>query len=248
MMVKNILILGGTAEAATIAERLAGGNYHVITSLAGRTRAPRAVAGEVRIGGFGGVAAMTDYLRDQRIDRLIDATHPFATQISAHAVAACDGAGVKRLQLVRPAWQGTADDNWIEVEDGRAAARALRDGGYTRAFLATGRQELPAFGQMPGVWFLVRLVDQPDQPLALMDYDVVTGRGPFVEAEERALLADRRIDVIVAKNAGGAGSWPKMAAARELGLPVIMIRRAVAPDGDHATSVEDVLEWMSKRV
>jgi len=245
MTANNILILGGTAEAATIAERLAGGDHHVITSLAGRTRAPRAVAGEVRIGGFGGVAAMTDYLRDKRIDAVIDATHPFATQISANAVAACDAAGVRRLQLVRPAWQATTDDNWIEVEDGRAAAQAIRDGGYARAFLATGRQELPAFEQMPDVRFLVRLVDQPDQPLALADYDVVAGRGPFVEIEERALLGDQRIDVIVAKNAGGAGSWPKMAAARELGLPVIMIRRTMEPGDDPAASVEEVLKWIA---
>jgi len=245
MTAGNILILGGTAEAATIADRLAESDHRIITSLAGRTRAPRDVAGEVRIGGFGGIAAMTDYLRENRIEALIDATHPFATQISANATAACDAAGVKRLQLVRPAWRATADDNWIEVEDGASAAQAILDGGYARAFLATGRQELPAFEKMSGVWFLVRLVDQPDHALALADYDVIAGRGPFVEAEERTLLADLHIDVIVAKNAGGAGSWPKMAAARELGLPVIMIRRAVEPDGDHATSVEDVLVWVS---
>jgi len=241
----KILILGGTAEAAALADQLSGETRHeVMTSLAGRTRAPRAVAGGLRVGGFGGAAAMADYLRDQKFEALIDATHPFAVQISANAASACAAAEVARLQLCRPAWQPTSGDTWIEVADGPAAAAAIKAGEFSRVFLATGRQELPAFAAMSGVHFLVRLVDPPDQPLALDDYDVVTGRGPFVEAEESELLKVENIDVIVAKNAGGAGSWPKMAAARTLGLPIIMIRRAALPDGNYVEDVEAVLRWV----
>ena len=246
-MAKKILILGGTAEAASLAERLAGrDDIEVMTSLAGRTRAPRAVAGGLRSGGFGGIEAMADYLGEQKFDALIDATHPFATQISAHAVAAAAAAGIKRLQLCRPAWQAAPGDRWIEVDDAAAAARAIRAGSFGRVFLATGRQELPAFAGMENIWFLVRLVDAPDRPLALGEYEVVTGRGPFVEAEEVELLKQQEIDVIVAKNAGGSGSWPKMAAARGLDIPVIMIRRTPLPDADFIDSVEAVLRWVDE--
>jgi len=238
----KILILGGTAEAATLAERLAERPAtEVMTSLAGRTRSPRSVPGDLRIGGFGGAAAMADFIKAEKFDLLIDATHPFATQISANAATACAAAGIRRLQLCRPAWTAMPDDHWIEVADGPAAAAAIRAGGYARVFLATGRQELPAFADMPEVHFLVRLVDPPEVPLALADYDIVTGRGPFVEREEAELLGAARADVIVAKNAGGMGSWPKMAAARALGIPVIMIRRAAPPGDDFVESVDAVL-------
>ncbi len=241
----KILILGGTAEAAGLADQLSGEAKHeVMTSLAGRTRAPRAVAGGLRVGGFGGAAAMADYLREQAFEALIDATHPFAVQISANAASACAAAKVARLQLCRPAWQPTTEDNWIEVADGPAAAAAIRQGEFSSVFLATGRQELPAFAAMPGVHFLVRLVDAPDQALALDDYEVVTGRGPFVETEESELLKREGIDVIVAKNAGGVGSWPKMAAARRLGIPIIMIRRAALPDDSYVENVEAVRRWV----
>jgi len=239
----KVLILGGTAEASTIAERLAErADVYVITSLAGRTRAPREVAGELRVGGFGGVDALADYLKEHRIDLLIDATHPFAVQISANAAEACTAAKVERLQLRRPPWTQTAADHWIEVDDGLDAAEALRNGKFRRAFLATGRQELPAFSDLADIWFLVRLVDAPAAALPLSSYEVVTGRGPFIEAEECRLLRDQKVDVIVAKNAGGSGSWPKMAAARTLGIPVIMIKRSVASDDAFVESVDEIMK------
>jgi precorrin-6A/cobalt-precorrin-6A reductase len=238
----KILILGGTGEAVSLAENLAARpGVELMTSLAGRTRAPHAVAGGLRVGGFGGAVAMADYLRLERFDLVIDATHPFARQISANAAAACEAADVRRLQLFRPAWRPAPGDRWIDVADGRSAASAISEGGYARVFLATGRQELPAFAALPEVWFLVRLVDAPELPLALVDYDAIAGRGPFVEADETDLLKQYEIDAIVAKNAGGTGSWPKLAAARALGIPVVMIRRPAPPDGDWLDSVDDVL-------
>ncbi len=242
----KLLILGGTAEAAAIAEQaVALSGMKVITSLAGRTRAPRRVPGEQRIGGFGGPKAMADYLRDERIDVLIDATHPFAVNISANAAAACDAAGIPRLILVRPPWQPSPDDDWIAVDDGPAAAAEIAARGFRRGFLATGRQELPAFAGLADIWLLVRLVDPPVEPLPLANYDVVTGRGPFVEAEEHAMLSNRDIDVIVAKNAGGAGSWPKMAAARQLNIPVVMIERGQTQTGEVVETVDDVMAWLA---
>ena len=243
----RLLILGGTAEAAAIAEQaVARSGVEVITSLAGRTRAPRRVPGEQRIGGFGGPEAMAGYLRDERIDVLVDAPHPFAVNISANAAAACDAAGVPRLMLVRPPWQPGPDDNWIGVADGPAAAAEIAARGFRRAFLATGRQELPAFAGLADIWLLVRLVDAPSEALPLVNYDVVTGRGPFVEDEEHAMLSRHGIDVIVAKNAGGAGSWPKMAAARRLGIPVVMIERAETQAGETVQTVADVMAWLER--
>ncbi len=241
----RLLILGGTAEAASIAEQaVALSGTEVITSLAGRTRAPRKVPGEQRIGGFGGPEAMADYLRNQRIDALVDATHPFALNISANAAAACDAAGVSRLMLVRPPWKPGPDDNWISVANAAGAASEINARGYRHAFLATGRQELPAFADMPHIRLLVRLVDPPAAALQLADYEVVTGRGPFVEAEEHDMLSRHGIDVIVAKNAGGIGSWPKLAAARRLGIPVVMIERSGRQTGEIVETVDDVMAWL----
>jgi precorrin-6A/cobalt-precorrin-6A reductase len=183
-------------------------------------------------------------LTHENIDVLIDATHPFATQITANAAAACEAAGVPRLMLVRPSWTSTSADRWLRVEDGEAAAKVVIGQGFGQVFLATGRQELPAFAGLSGVHFLVRLVDEPAELLALDDYEVIQGRGPFVEAEEQALLKDRNIQAIVAKNAGGKGSWPKIAAARTLGLPVIMIDRTAPAEGDQMETVDDVLAWL----
>lgn len=231
----RVLILGGTGEARALAGRLAAGvpglpPLDIVSALAGRTRAAMPLPGRVRVGGFGGADGLAAYLRDERIELVIDATHPFATQISANAAAACKAAGVPRLALARLAWQAQPGDIWIEVADAAEAAQVLPRYGR-RVFLSTGRRELAAFAALDEMWFLVRLVDPPEAPLPLPDCRVVTGRGPFDAAAERRLLMVNDIDVLVCKASGGAATAAKLAAARDLGLPVVMIRRPAPPPG-----------------
>jgi precorrin-6A/cobalt-precorrin-6A reductase len=237
---KRILILGGTTEARRIAERLAPrADLAVTLSLAGRTAAPAALPVPVRIGGFGGTEGLVAFLEAQAIDVLIDATHPYAAQISANAVEAAARTCVPLLAIERPAWKPIASDRWIEVADVPAAVAAL---GATprRVFLTLGRNELRPFETAPQHFCLVRSVDPVEPPLALPDAIYLTGRGPFNEAAEHALLVQYRIDVVVAKNSGGTATYGKIAAARGLGLPLIMLQRP-PPRAEAARSVEEVL-------
>jgi len=240
----RILILGGTTEARRLAECLAGRPRLAVTlSLAGRTATPLAYKVPVRIGGFGGVEGLVDYLRGQRVEALIDATHPYAAIISDNAVRAAEAAGVPLLALRRPPWCAVAGDRWLDVADLKAAADALEPA-PRRVFLALGRSELAAFVDAPQHHYLVRSVDPVDPPLALPHATYVTGRGPFAEAEERTLLQTHRIDVIVAKNSGGTAVYGKIAAARHLGLAVIMVRRPALPDVAAVEAVADAVAWL----
>ncbi len=244
---KTILILGGTAEAAELARALSGdAGVATITSLAGRTRAPAAVPGAVRVGGFGGAQALAGYLRSEKIDLVVDATHPFAARISRNAAEACETAGVPRLLPARPPWRAQAGDTWLSATDAEAAAAALPALGR-RAFLAIGRQELAAFAGLAELWFLVRLVEEPEAPPPLANYHLVLGRGPFAVAQERELLREHRIEVVVSKNSGGAGAAAKIVAARELELPVVMIERPTAPESETAESVEAARAWINTK-
>ena len=244
----KILILGGTAEASGLARALAGdARVAATTSLAGRTRAPAAVPGAVRVGGFGGPEALADYLKREGIDLVVDATHPFAARISRNAARACNLAKVPRLLLARPAWTPQAGDTWVPIPDTEAAAAALPDLGR-RVFLAIGRQELAAFAGLTGFWFLVRLVEEPETPPPLAAYHLVLGRGPFAIEREIDLLREHRIDVVVSKNSGGAGAAAKIAAARALKLPVVMIERPPAPDSETAESVAAARAWIDTRI
>jgi len=246
----HILILGGTAEAAALARALVeahGAWLDVTTSLAGRTRTPAPLAGRVRHGGFGGADALAAYLHAQKIGAVIDATHPFAAQISANAAATCAAAGVPRLALRRPCWTPQPGDHWINCDDLADAARKLpRPGG--RVFLTVGRRGLEAFAGMPQVWFLVRLVDAPAEPLPLDDYELIAQRGPFSLAEEQALMASRRIDLLLCKASGGAATTAKLDAARYLGIPVLMVRRPPAPRGPAVFAIGDAISWVCDRV
>ncbi len=248
----RVLILGGTAEAAGLARALAGvAGIATITSLAGRTRSPAAVPGEVRVGGFGGPVALIDYLGRQDIGLVVDATHPFAAQISRHAAQACQAAGLPRLLLARPPWTAQAGDNWIPAADAEAAAAALSGLGPDlgqRVFLAIGRQELAAFAELTELRFLVRLVEEPDEPPPLAAYRLVLGRGPFAVDREIELLRKHSIEVVVSKNSGGAGAGAKIAAARELKLPVVMIERPPAPASETAEDVEAARAWIETRL
>jgi precorrin-6A/cobalt-precorrin-6A reductase len=246
MMERHLLILGGTTEAAA----LAGGALarfgewmRVTTALAGRTRHPGPIAGAVRIGGFGGAAGLASYLVEHQIDWLIDATHPFAAEISRAARLAAERSGVPRLLLLRPPWRRHPLDRWIEVET-IAAAAALVGRVGRRAWLTIGSGGLEAFRLPGGVHFLVRLIDRPHAPLPLPSHEVVLGRGPFSVAGERQLMARHKIDVLVCKASGGTATAAKLVAARELGLPVIMVRRPRAEPGMSVDNIEAALDWL----
>ena len=246
----RLLILGGTGEAAALAGDAVvafGDKLEVVTSLAGRTRSPAKIAGSLRVGGFGGAGGLADYLAREAIDLVVDATHPFAAEMSLNARDACKAAGVPRLLLVRPEWQRQPGDDWIEVDDvaGAAAALGARDG---RAFVTIGVRELHRFAGLEGVFCLVRLIEPPSEPLPLADCAVVTGRGPFTVESERALLAEHRIDCVVSKASGGAATEAKIVAARQLGLPVIMLRRPRPPDGERVNDTAAALAWISEHI
>ena len=224
----RILILGGTAEAADLAARLvAQGDTDVITSLAGRTANPAPVAGEVRIGGFGGVEGLTRYIVENGITKVIDATHPFASQISENARLACAAAGVPLERPERPVWQRQAGDTWIEVRTLDEAAAALPAGAHV--FLALGRQHLSAFETRTDCHFVVRMVDPPEVPPAFASSELVVGKPSISPEEETALLRDHAITHLVCRNSGGAAGYGKIMAAQRLGLPVIMIGRPTEP-------------------
>ena len=247
MTAKELLILGGTGEAAMLARAVLarfGDALNVTTSLAGRTERPSSLPGRVRIGGFGGAAGLAAYLTEHGVDRLIDATHPFAARITAAARLACEEAQVPRLLLLRPPWRRHPLDRWIEVGDMEAAAELVGRIGR-RAFLTVGAEEVACFAVATGVNFLVRLIDPPRQPLSLRCHEVVTGRGPFTLAEERQRLERHAIDVLVCKASGGAATEAKIAAARELSIPVVMVRRPAPEPGDAVETVEAALDWLA---
>ena len=239
----RILLLGGTSEASALAHALAGAGADAVFSYAGRTGAPIAQPLPTRVGGFGGVAGLVDYLRAERITHLVDATHPFAAGMSRNAIDAAAETGVPLIAFERPPWRPGPGDDWRRVAGIDAAVAALPDT-PTRVFLAIGKQTLAAFAAKPQHHYLLRLVDPPEGPLPLPDAKAVIARGPFDEAADLALLADHRIGWIVAKNAGGAGAEAKLIAARKLGLPVVMIDRPSLPDRRTAGTVGEVMAWL----
>jgi precorrin-6A/cobalt-precorrin-6A reductase len=242
--IERILILGGTIEARRLAEALAGRpGLSVTLSLAGRTAEPKSQPVPVRSGGFGGVEGLAEYLRTERIELLIDATHPYADAVSANAARAAELAGVKLLAIRRPPWARVEGDNWIEVGGVAEAVRALGRA-PRRAFLALGRNQLQPFAAAPQHFYVVRSVDPVEPPLAVPRANYITARGPFSEVEDRALLEQHRIEVMVAKNSGGDATYGKIAAARALGLPVIMLQRPALPEPD-APSVATVDEALA---
>jgi len=197
----------------------------------------------VRRGGFGGAAGLADYLMSERIDALIDATHPYASVISANAAAAARDAKVPCVALWRRPWTAVAGDRWIEVSDPAAAVHTL---GQTprRVFVALGRQDLAPFSEAPQHHYVIRSVDPVDPPLPLPQVIYVTARGPFSEADDRALMTKQRIDVVVAKNSGGTATYGKIAAARALRLPVILLRRPPVPAVPAVETVDAAVAWL----
>lgn len=240
----RVLLLGGTTEASALARRLAvRPDVHLTVSLAGRTSHPLPLPGEVRLGGFGGITGLEAWLRDNGTDLLVDATHPFAARMPHHAAVACSATGVPRLRLLRPEWPKTPGDHWHRVPNLPGAADKLATMGAQRVFVTTGRMELEPYTKLSGVWFLLRSVEPPD-PLPFAAAEVIIDRGPFDEDSERELMRRHRIDALVTKNSGGpAGA--KLAAARSLGIPVVIVDRPPAPQGPTVEGVDQAEAWVT---
>ena len=219
----------------------------MVTSLAGRTRRPAAVAGRVRTGGFGGAEGLSAYLDAEGVDAVVDATHPYAANISRHAARACDVLGVRRVQLRRPAWTPVDGDRWTETASLGAAAEAVANAPVSEAgcvFLSTGAGNLHVFGHLRAIRFLVRLVEAPRTPLPLGRFEVIVGRGPFAAGPERTLFLDRGVELLVSRNSGGGATYPKLVAARELRIPVIMIKRPDPEAGPRVENAEEAFRWL----
>ncbi|MFF5390739.1 cobalt-precorrin-6A reductase [Streptomyces sp. NPDC013012] len=237
----HVLVLGGTTEARALAGLLHP-RVRVTSSLAGRVARPRLPEGEVRIGGFGGADGLAAWIGAHAVDAVIDATHPFAERISFNAALAAATVHVPLLALRRPGWVPEEGDDWREAGSLAEAARALDDLG-DRVFLTTGRMGLAAFADRPE-WFLVRSVDAPGAPVPART-EVLLDRGPFTLDGERELLRRHRIDVLVTKDSGGAATAPKLTAAREAGVPVVVVRRPPVPEGvPVATTPEEAAAWV----
>jgi precorrin-6A/cobalt-precorrin-6A reductase len=244
-MAMTVLVLGGTAEARALAGELAHRpGVRVISSLAGRVSNPSLPAGEVRVGGFGGAHGLAAYAAAEGVGAVVDATHPFAETISAHAVDACALAGLPLLRLARPGWSRRHGDDWHDVASlGDAAALLPKLG--RRVFLTTGRQGLAAFAGLD-LWFLIRCVDPPDGPLPARS-EVLLARGPYQRESERELMRGHGIDVLVTKNSGGPLTEGKLDAARDLGIPVVMISRPAAATAESVTEVSDAVRWVTSQ-
>lgn len=238
----RILILGGTGEARTIAGRLHP-EFDIISSLAGRVPDPALPAGPVRIGGFGGADGLQEWLHDNHITAVVDATHPFAATISANAAKACGGLKVPHLLVRRPPWETPAA---IRVGGDGEAAEIVAERGYSRILLTTGRSGTSAFANSDA-WFLIRVVTPPDPRSLPERHQLLLSRGPYDLDGERALMSENRIDALVTKNSGGPLTRAKLDAAAELGVDIVMIERPSLPHGvETVGTVDQAVDWIRR--
>ncbi|QEH97062.1 cobalt-precorrin-6A reductase [Gluconobacter thailandicus] len=242
----RVLILGGTTQASQLAQKLGSDEgYDTIFSLAGVTKNPVLPSVLVRIGGFGGVDGLRDFLRAQSVGAVVDATHPFAAQMSRHAAMACGSSGIPLLRIDRPAWTAVEGDQWTHVSSIDDAAAALGDAPQT-VFLTTGRKDLGPFQRAFQHHYILRSIDAPEPSSLPRQVTLLLARPPFTVASEMTLMKDHAVTVVVTKNAGAEATSAKLAAARTLGLPVIMIDRPVLPTAETVSTIEDALEWLRK--
>ena len=247
----TVLLLGGTSEGRELAQALDaryGKAVRLISSLAGvsdtAARTAAGLPGEVLVGGFGGVEGLARTMRGKKVAALVDATHPFAATISAHARLACEAVGVPRLIVAKPMWRHDPKDRWIEVAD--MAEAAARVGGLgRRAFLTVGVKDLDAFSEVAGVHFIVRLMT-PQNHLPIGDFTQVIAYPPYRTEDDLALMRQLGVEVVVTKAAGGAQTESKILAARRLGLPVLMVRRPPPEPGDRVEVVAAAVDWLGR--
>ena len=244
----QVLVLGGTTESSALVALLAREtDLSVTLSLAGRTAAPRPGPVQMRVGGFGGVEGLARWLAGNGTEAVIDATHPFAARISANAAAACGAGGVPLIAVRRPAWERQSGDAWIEVENVPACLDALGPESRT-VFLTIGRQELSAFARAPQHAYVVRTIEPVGEALPVPNLVTVSARGPFTLEDEVRFMREARIEVLVTKNSGGAATYPKIEAARRLGLPVVIVDRPTLPDVPAVTDAAGALRWLKSEL
>jgi precorrin-6A/cobalt-precorrin-6A reductase len=244
----RVLILGGTTEASGLAHLLAGDpRFETTLSLAGRTAKPRTQPVRTRIGGFGGPDGLAAWLQQEAITAVIDATHPYADQISSNAVTACGRLAIPLATIMRPAWQPEPGDKWLTVASAEAAADALGPE-PRRVFLGLGRLELGAFATSPHHHYIARMIDPPEGVVLPRNIRLIFDRGPFDGQAEAALLMDEKIDVLVSKNSGGAATYAKITATRRLGIPVVMIARPNKPHEHVLDNAEGAAKWLEQRL
>ncbi len=242
----RLLILGGTTEASALARHIAGrSDLEAVLSRAGRKRNPVAPPFPYRTGGFGGVAGLKSYLADSRTDAVIDATHPFAAQMSLHAAEACRDLKLPLVQFTRPPWRPAEGDRWLAVPDMEAAAEALGTA-PRRVLLTVGGLQLAAFAAAPQHHYVVRTIDPPEAAGSLPDHRLILARGPFALEAEIALMRDERIDVLVTKNSGGGATEAKLEAARRLGIEVVIVERPQTAGVPALESLDAAMGWIEK--
>jgi precorrin-6A/cobalt-precorrin-6A reductase len=239
----TVLLLAGTGEAKEIASGLAAVGADAVASLAGATRTPKQLALKTRIGGFGGADGFRIYLQETGITAVLDATHPFAAQITDRTAEICAMLGLPYLQFLRPGWVAQDGDNWTEIAHEQEATEYISAG--QTAFLGTGRQTLERFANLKDVRIICRQIDPPSGPFPFPGGQFLVGRPPFPVADEVALFQRLKVDWLVVKNAGGVRSESKLIAARQLQIPVLMIRRPPMPDADRVETVQDALAWVN---
>lgn len=239
-----LLLLAGTRGARDIATGLAARGVKTIASLAGATRDPVKMDVPTRIGGFGGEDGFRDFLADEGISAIIDATHPFAHRISERTARVAAELGLPYLQLMRPPWVAGDGDRWVHLDAEDQAARHIPKG--ATVFLATGRQTLEKFANLQGRRLICRQIDPPDGPFPFENGQFLVGRPPFSIEEEVALFSSLGVDWLVVKNAGGQASRSKLDAARELGIPVAMVRRPKPLAVETVETPAQALAWANR--
>jgi precorrin-6A/cobalt-precorrin-6A reductase len=247
---KRLLILGGTGEAVALAEK-AQSQYSdrldVIYSLAGRVKPERIIAATVRVGGFGGGNGLADFLKAEEINLVIDATHPFAVNISANAHDACLSSLTPRLMLNRPSWDMPTEAKYLEAEDMPDAARML-SGLAKRVLVTTGQSQLDALAACPETYFVIRVIEEPANPPEIKDFTFLCDRPPYSLENEIALMQEHKIDALLTKQSGGKGTVAKIVAAIKRGIPIVMLRRPLPEPGESVETVEEALRWLGNRI
>lgn len=242
----RLLILGGTIEARELAQRASielSEKLTVTTSLAGRRRAQPTLAGEVRVGGFGGIVGLIEYLSENAVDLLVDATHPYSPVISNHASNACAALSIPRAQVMRPPWKLPPSARYIEVDDMKGAAKILPDIAR-RVFVTTGARGFEEFAELEDVFFLVRLIDAPEKPLALKNHQIILGQPPYSLDQERTVFAEHEIDLLLTKHSGGEQTAAKIFAAAECKIKTLIIRRPPPEPGNVFETVDAAMDWI----